>query len=165
MAAEGAVVSHPAKLVLRESADLSRLGYFGNAPDVHGITRWSFDHRGAIVGQIEIAIEAGLPDALFRAVLAHEFGHALLAGTPATTLPPQLTEGFCEALAGAYLESGNGDRSYRIALERMRRNPDPTYGNGYRAVSPALRQFGVVRTLGAFRSGDVTTIGLRGSVR
>ncbi|WP_159081271.1 protein DA1 [Nocardioides sediminis] len=152
-------MAHPAKLVLRESADLKRLGYFDNTPDVHGITRWNFDQSGGTV-TIEIAIQAGLPDVLFRAVLAHEYGHALLAGSKARSLPLQLTEGFCEALAGAYLESCPQDRAHRIALERMRRNPDSTYGGGYRAVSPALRQFGLARTLRAFKAGAVTSLGI-----
>jgi hypothetical protein len=161
MASRGFVVENPAQIVLRERAELEGRGLLGS-PHTLGSTRSTYDHTGQVVGRIVIAVVAGLPAAQCEAVIAHEFGHALLVGSHGDdSLPREVNEGFCEALAARYLAGRPAHRDVRLALRHIQNNPDPVYGDGYRLLAPAFERWGETRVLAALRDGDPGQIGVR----
>lgn len=98
---------------------------------LHGLT---LVRGGPAPEVIELRVVDGLPGTVFGAVLAHEMGHAWLAGCPPVHRSSAEEEGICELLASWWLEHRGGPLA-RHALWRMRENPDPVYGGGFRAAS------------------------------
>lgn len=160
MARLGLSVTHPTRLVLRPPETLRSSGLFDLSPDQLGVTRWLVSDREQPVGEITIGIASGLPLPQFRRVLAHEYAHALLVGYPtARLLDLRIVEGFAESVAAHELKSTDG-RLEMILLRRMRRNPDPVYGGGYRAVDDAISRHGMEPVFDALRCGAPTRVGL-----
>jgi hypothetical protein len=85
----------------------------------------------------EIAILHGLPQWHFEAVAAHELGHAWLFLNRFPPLPPTIEEGICELCEYLWLREQDRPEA-RWLLRAMDDNPDPVYGEGYRAVRRAL---------------------------
>jgi hypothetical protein len=79
---------------------------------------------------LALRIVDGLPATLFGSVLAHEMGHAWLAGCPGPRDAPT-EEGLCELVASWWLHQRGGKLAAHI-LNKMNVNPDPVYGAGYR---------------------------------
>ena len=158
MKRRGLVVKSPVKLVLRPSAQLEQRGLLaGVSPDALGVTRC----EGGSDTTIIIAIVSGLPDAIFRAVLVHEYAHAYLGSLRTTaTLSPLMEEGFAEALALDYLNVDLKTAESRVHAQGMRNNPDPVYGAGLRKVYPALQRIGAVRLGAAMAAGRLRAVGL-----
>lgn len=98
-------------------------------PGAYGYTQVIKAWRGTIVRELRIL--DGLPETAFGGVLAHEIGHAWLAGCPDGRRTPIDDEGICEILHAWWLEHRGGPLSAHL-LESMERNPDPVYGGGYR---------------------------------
>lgn len=85
----------------------------------------------------QMLIRRGLPPLLFRRVIAHEFGHIYLGVVVAAAgLPPNLEEGFCELVAHRFLRSLGPTGAVQAAS--IENNPDPHYGDGFRAVYSRL---------------------------
>ena len=115
-----------------------------------GRTHTTYDADGA---SSRISLSPGMPGVLAGAVLAHEYGHVVLAVDPATLTPrtdPRLDlpteEGFCEVLAWQWL-TGNTDPDAAFHRRNIERSPDPVYGDGFRSARARLEVVGSVRAL------------------
>lgn len=81
-----------------------------------------------------VAIVAGLPRVLCEAVLAHEVGHVWLIQHGVRGLARRDEEGFCELLAHRRLTAIGGVEA-DVYARAIASNPDPVYGDGYRALA------------------------------
>lgn len=95
---------------------------------------------------VEIRIAAGLSPTHFGRAVAHEVGHAWLTQRGGPQLDPAVEEGLCELFAHAWL------KRQRTALadelrRRLRENPDPVYGGGFRIVHAAVVRNGIAAVL------------------
>lgn len=143
MAQRGLTVTNPTRMVLRDSRELIERGFFSiESPDQLGVTRYQTDSSGRPVGTITIAVPIGLPATSFQRILAHEYGHALLASLAMSgRLDAVVEEGYAESLALTFLElRGDSDFAQRLAME-MRSRTD-TYGIGLRQVLPLVEAIG-----------------------
>jgi hypothetical protein len=86
-------------------------------------------------------------------LLAHEFGHVLLIFDPHSfrvhdDMPTEelIVEGFCEVVSSELLRHLATDRCLKL-LERMERNRNPVYGDGYRLMLPEMHSAGGIAPL------------------
>ncbi len=94
-----------------------------------------------------IRIVAGLPPAYFGRAVAHEIGHAWLAQRGhAWTATPAIEEGLCELFAYAWLKRRRTPDAEALR-SRLRTNPDPVYGGGFREVHGAVQRHGIAAVL------------------
>ena len=84
----------------------------------------------------------GLPRLNLSMVLAHELGHAWVVQHRIAGLPLVVEEGFCEYCSYLWLTASRDPRA-PYQLERLVRNPDPVYGDGYRRVSEVHTKEGI----------------------
>jgi hypothetical protein len=109
-------------------------------------------------------MSAGMPATLAGAVLAHEYGHCLLAFDPRTLLrrlgrrPNTVeAEGFCEVLGAEWLRrSPSPDAAFH--LRQMERSHDPIYGEGFRAMDARRAQLRSVAALLVAVTGDAPPV-------
>ncbi|MBE6357939.1 MAG: protein DA1 [Lentisphaerae bacterium] len=73
-----------------------------------------------------------------HAVLVHELTHDYLFHHLGKPVNSKVNEGICEAMAGAWLMK-HGETEL---FEQMKKNPDPTYGAGFRSLYPQLQRYG-----------------------
>lgn len=109
-----------------------------DAPDTE--TLGTTTHVGAEV--VDLAVVADLPLPLFGGVVAHECMHAWLVQHGVTRLSAPITEGLCELAAYGWLGRQAEPRA-AVLRAQTRSNPDPVYGDGFRAVSVVARRHGV----------------------
>lgn len=160
MSARGLVVQRHVDLVLSDSAELQRRGFFDGNPHHLGVTQSEVDQHGRTQGSISIGILSGLPDELFRAVFVHEFAHAYFAGLPRRpTLQNLVEEGFAEALAYVYLEKDLATVGARRLMKSMMANTDPVYGDGLRLMLPAVHAQGAAVVAQALAQGTFAGAG------
>ncbi|WBB80604.1 protein DA1 [Micromonospora sp. WMMD882] len=95
-----------------------------------------------------IAVVAGLPPVIFGRTVAHEIGHAWLAQHGYAPVAPPVAEGICELFAYAWLRRWPAPVAERLR-DQMRANPDPVYGDGFRAVHAAVTRHGLPAVLDA----------------
>jgi hypothetical protein len=99
-----------------------------------------------------------MPSPYFEAVAAHELGHAWLACRGVVGLPQPSEEGFCEVLAHRWLTWRDTPES-RYYADRILRNADPVYGEGFRDIQARVDRVGFgalidhLRTHGRMPSG------------
>jgi hypothetical protein len=86
-------------------------------------------------------------------LLAHEYGHVLLIFDPHSfrvhsDMPTEelKVEGFCEVVSSELLRHLATDRCLKL-LERMERNRNPVYGDGYRLMLPEMHSAGGIAPL------------------
>ncbi|MDJ0837148.1 MAG: protein DA1 [Acidobacteriota bacterium] len=90
----------------------------------------------------EIIIMNALPEEMFRMVAAHELCHAWLFLKGFRELPERVEEGLCTLAEGLWLERQKTEIA-SIRLKRLHKNPDPVYGDGFRAAKKALKKMKV----------------------
>lgn len=88
----------------------------------------------------------GLPETLLRSVLAHELMHVWLFRNGPREHDPQLCEGSCE-YASFLVLSRNPSEESRFYVNRLMKNPDPVYGEGFRKVNAWVNRIGKERWL------------------
>ncbi|MFO1518774.1 MAG: hypothetical protein U1F57_03785 [bacterium] len=88
----------------------------------------------------QIGILHGLPKVEFEAVMAHELLH-VWQHENGIHFSPMYAEGLCE-LGGFLVYSEDSSDLARHFLEKMKRNPDPVYGNGFRLMLEKLKKVG-----------------------
>jgi len=105
---------------------------------VHGLT--------VVAGRdvVDLMVARDLPLVRFGVVVAHEVMHAYLAQQGFGELPQPVEEGLCELLAHAWLKDQPG-RPAEWERRRLVNNPDPVYGDGFRAARDAAIRMGSVR--------------------
>ena len=81
-------------------------------------------------------------------VLVHELTHDYLFHNLGKPQDSKINEGICEAMAGAWLEK----HGKTAQLERMKKNPNPIYGEGFREMYPQLKRYGFKELLERSRS-------------
>ncbi|MFB9333738.1 protein DA1 [Actinoplanes octamycinicus] len=95
---------------------------------------------------VDLMVVRDLPLARFGAVVAHEVMHAYLAQRGFGMLPPAVEEGLCQLLAHAWLKDQPGAPA-EWERRRIATNPDPVYGDGFRAARAAAIRTGSVRRM------------------
>jgi hypothetical protein len=98
-----------------------------------------------------IAVLRGLPPTLFQGVVAHELGHVWLVVHGIYNLPSWAEEGFCELLSYRYYQSSQTPESQYYMLN-TERNPDPTYGEGFRRLQKLSDSIGFPQLLAHLQS-------------
>ena len=83
-----------------------------------------------------------------HAVLVHELTHDYLFHHLGKPVNSKVNEGICEAMAGAWLVKHGETEQF----EHMKKNPDPTYGAGFRLIYPQLQRYGFKNMLERNRS-------------
>ncbi|WP_410564525.1 protein DA1 [Amycolatopsis sp. cmx-4-61] len=139
----GLVLREPAKVRLVPLSELLEMG--GERGHTMGATtlRYPRDGPGRVTG---VRLAAGLPLEVFYRVAAHEFGHAWIAQRRRSPLRPEVAEGLSEALAYGVLRDLESSFAESIR-ERMKLNPDPLYGEGFRTVRTHILRFGLTAVL------------------
>lgn len=111
-----------------------------------GLTEQRWYDGDAARRSVEIRVAAGLPPTHFGRVVAHEVGHAWLGERGAWVADQRIEEGVCEVFAAAWLKRRRTSLADSLR-EQIRRNPDPTYGGGYRLVHEAVVRRGISAVL------------------
>jgi hypothetical protein len=125
-----------------------------------GLTRTLVRGDGRRAGKIVVSIVAGLPDARFRRVFAHEMGHAVMYDRGIVDLPERVVEGMAEYFAHVYLNRTDAGGEERNLAQELAENPDPVYGGGFRAVRRAVAQHGFRTVFVQLNRGDLAAVGL-----
>lgn len=115
--------------------------------NIHGFTRTA---RRLIPGYGEIlehsiSVLSGLPRVAFMGVLAHELLHVWIHEQGHSHLSHAQVEGFCNLGTALMLNnalSGPDAALAKVLLQRMDEDPDPAYGDGYRAMAWRLERLG-----------------------
>ncbi|HEY9843771.1 MAG: protein DA1 [Candidatus Sericytochromatia bacterium] len=115
--------------------------------NIHGFTRTA---RRMIPGYGEIlehsiSVLSGLPRVAFMGVLAHELLHVWIHEQNLDQLDHAQVEGFCNLGTALILKNALAGPDTALAgvlLQRMDEDPDPAYGDGYRAMEWRLGQLG-----------------------
>lgn len=126
----------------------------GYRPNRLGFTQSTHYQRNGRVVRAEVlyvAVLAGMPQALFEAVGAHEVGHVWLAQHGIVGLTERDAEGFCELLAHRYL-TAQGGAEHAFYARRIAENDDPVYGDGFRALDKVAQRVGLPALAGNLRS-------------
>lgn len=88
----------------------------------------------------QIGILSGLPKVEFEAVMAHELLH-VWQQEHGVKFTPLYSEGLCEL--GAFLIYSQDESDLgRHLIQKMMKNDDPVYGNGYRLMQQKLETLG-----------------------
>lgn len=98
-----------------------------------------------------VAVLLGLPSILFQGVTIHELGHVWLIVHGMQDLPSWAEEGFCELLSYRYYNELNTPESHYHATN-IERNPDPTYGEGFRRIRASADAIGFSRFVEALQT-------------
>ena len=98
-----------------------------------------------------VVVLRGLPAIEFCGVVAHELGHVWLTVHGIQKLPAWAEEGFCELLAYRYYSDISTDEG-RYHTERITRNPDPVYGEGFRRIRAMVDKVGFERFIDLLRT-------------
>jgi hypothetical protein len=91
---------------------------------------------------VEIRIAGGQPPLQFGSAVAHEIGHAWLTQHGNRRPELDIEEGFCELFAHGWLKQQRTPLADELR-RRIRENPDPIYGEGFRKVHASATQYGV----------------------
>jgi hypothetical protein len=105
---------------------------------------YSLDGRVVRSEVTGVAVLLGLPSILFQGVTIHELGHVWLIVHGIQDLPSWAEEGFCELLSYRYYNELNTPESHYHATN-IERNPDPTYGEGFRRIRASADAMGFAR--------------------
>ena len=159
MARRGFRISPHVRVVIDDRRDPQREGLFSSSPHQLGVTRYSSRARRQPT-ELTIALLEGMPAILFEACFAHEYGHALLAATPASRAPDWVGEGFAECVAFAYLTEDERSQVASMQARAIQANPDPTYGGGFRKVHLAVQRYGLRGVADALIGGKMRDVGL-----
>lgn len=142
MAAIG--VSLPSRVLVRlvdpDHVDLSA------QPSPLGVTEHMMG--GAKGEVVEIRIASGQPPLLFGSTVAHEIGHAWLTQHGSRRPERDIEEGLCELFAHGWLKKQQTPLADELR-RRLRENPDPTYGGGFRKVHASATKYGVAAVMGS----------------
>jgi hypothetical protein len=128
--------------------------------NIHGYTRTAqrnIPGYGLIL-EHGIHVLSGLPKVAFKGVLAHELLHVWINERPLKHLSHEQVEGFCNLGSALICQNAlkhEGDELARVLLQRMDEDPDPAYGNGYRAMAWRLEQMGWPALLQALQNPDI----------
>lgn len=117
-------------------------------PPSGGTLGWTESKWTGVIGSSEISTVGLIPRASLIQLLAHEYAHVLLLFDPNSfqlhpNLPKEelVIEGFCEVVSSEMLRFLGDARSAKL-LERMERNRNPIYGEGYRKMLPEMQKAG-----------------------
>lgn len=134
------------------------LGY--NNPRVLGVASRSthvFDNQSPKTTVIGVTILRGLPSGLFQGVTIHELGHAWLGVHQIVGLSDWAEEGFCELLAYRYYRSCPNPIN-RFYADRLEKNGDRVYGDGFRELARITHKLGFGRVLATLQSDKTLPI-------
>jgi hypothetical protein len=144
----------PLSLELCDREKLARHLHSHNLAHALGATTSRSYTQNGQVTHVEVsgvAVLQGLPATLFQGVTVHELGHVWLIVHGIRDLPAWAEEGFCELLSYRYYDHLHTAES-TFQSTNIEKNPDHTYGDGFRRIhtlSDALtfpRLIGILRT-------------------
>jgi hypothetical protein len=128
--------------------------------NIHGYTRTAqrnIPGYGLIL-EHSIHVLSGLPKVAFMGVLAHELLHVWINERPLKHLSHDQVEGFCNlgsALICQNAVKNQGSELAQVLLQRMEQDPDPAYGDGYRAMAWRLEKLGWPALIAAMHQTEV----------
>jgi hypothetical protein len=118
----------------------------------------STDSAGRQIRRVpEIKLLRGRPRLMQGAVIAHELGHAWLFQKGLHGLPKDVEEGFCVNCSHQWLSQSIAPRAAYF-MDRIARNPDPTYGGGFRKVQALAGKQGLPAVISQIRELSKRTI-------
>ena len=125
--------SFPVKLVGAESMQIQ--DHQGGTTILGVISQvTTTDSAGRSIRRVpEIRLLRGRPRLVQGAVIAHELGHAWVFQKGLQGLPKDVEEGFCEYCSHHWLGKSCDPRAPYL-MDRLVRNPDPTYGGGFQKI-------------------------------
>ncbi|WP_326852962.1 protein DA1 [Actinocrinis sp.] len=109
-------------------ADRAQMAQRGGHQNTAGLTEYVADHV------VSITIVKGLVRRQFGATVVHECMHAWLVQNAFPPLSDRICEGLCQAMAYRYLREHRGEPRAKLLMERLRDDPDPIYGDGFRMI-------------------------------
>ena len=105
------------------------------------------DSAGRSIRRVpEIRLLRGRPRLVQGAVIAHELGHAWVFQKGLQGLPKDVEEGFCEYCSHHWLGKSCDPREPYL-MDRLVRNPDPTYGGGFQKILDMAKVCGLPAVL------------------
>jgi len=143
-------VSLPNRVLVR-LVDPDQLDPSAAVPSAQGVLLGVTEHllRGNQSPEVvEIRIARGQPPLQFGCAVAHEIGHAWLTQHGSRRPEPDIEEGLCELFAHGWLKKQRTPFADELR-RRIRENPDPMYGEGFRKVHAAAMQYGVASVMGS----------------
>lgn len=109
-------------------ADRTQMVQHGGHQNVVGLTE-------SVAGRVlRITVVKGLVRREFGATVVHECMHAWLVQNEFPPLSDRICEGLCQAMAYRYLREHRDEIRTKLIMERLRDDPDPVYGDGFRMV-------------------------------
>lgn len=133
-----------AGFVLRYPVRVEMVDRFDQPDEQHiaGLARYEMDSRTGLPVSASIQVRNGYSPFYFCQVLAHEVGHTWIAQYRRLLRDDQLTEGFAQLVAVAWLRRLGGPAA-EGEIREMMNNPDPVYGGGLRLVSESVGHHGL----------------------
>lgn len=129
-------------VTLSDQKTLNKRLQNGKHANSHGYTQTlERTQEGELFIEHSIFVLYGLPQVLFKGVLAHEFIHVWLNERRLHHLAPKTVEGFCN-LSAAWIYQNDQTPLGDVLLNRLETDPNPVYGDGYRKMKRALIQKG-----------------------
>ena len=127
----------------------NQLIQLGRKDHMEGITQAEFlivGNKGQLPTSFKLFILGGLPRIHFGSILTHELFHVILITKGLSSLEAFVQEGICQL--GAYywlssLKSSEGN----YYLDRISKNEDPIYGDGFRAALQSVNKMGSLEQL------------------
>lgn len=95
----------------------------------------------------------GLPEALYRSTIAHELMHVWQNSNAPLDMDDAWREGSCNYASLLELQTLISDEA-KFLIENMYRDPDPSYGEGFRKVAAYVNRVGVSAWLERMAAGD-----------
>ena len=127
---------------------------------VVGLTNIQVMRVGAIyltARATDVRIVRDLRPLRFQVVAAHELGHVWLANQKVLSVPSWCSEGFCELVAYRFAQSV-GSWEARLEAARIRANPEPTYGGGFRRLKGFCTRVGFPNLCEALKTNRLSLI-------
>jgi hypothetical protein len=99
----------------------------------------------------EVYIVAGMPALEFGSTVVHEVMHAWLAQNGVPQDDARIAEGLCQVVSYRWLRDQPGPLA-AFVREKIERDPDPIYGDGFRMVRESVRRHGMNQVIAAIKS-------------
>ena len=126
-------------------ADRAQLARHGSHQNVAGVTE-------SIAGRVvRMTVVKGLVRREFGATVVHECMHAWMVQNAYPRLSERMTEGLCQAMAYRYLREHRDEPRAKLVLERLRDDPDPVYGAGFRMIRDSAVKNGFSAVIDSIR--------------
>jgi len=130
----------PANVGFKLGGDIAGAGGTTNQHRL-GVTESLLNVKDNGLRKVTVSVIPGMPEPLFRSVVAHECVHVWTA-IHRIRQTQVAEEGLAEVVSYLYVKSRRG-LDYTVLARRMEKNPDPVYGSGFRSVQATVEYRGL----------------------